>query len=245
MNEEMFSGKADNYDRYRPSYPQKLIDYLFDVTLADSVADIGAGTGKFTECLAKKPWDIIAVEPNEDMLQKLRNNVPSVKIIRAPAENTGIADHSVDLVTTAQAFHWFDAEGFKAECKRILTKRGQLAIVWNEREKCGLSAERDRVCMKYCGMSCRGEVGNRETAEGCRFLREEYFHSYERYSAENIVPMDEERFLGDMLSRSYSLSEDDEGYPQFISELKNVFARFEKNGQVLVPYRTICYLGDF
>ena len=67
MNEEKFTGKADLYDKYRPSYPRELIDWLYDKTKAETVADIGAGTGKFTLCLTAKPWKITAVEPNDDM----------------------------------------------------------------------------------------------------------------------------------------------------------------------------------
>lgn len=105
MNEEKFSGKAEHYDRYRPSYPDRLIDWLYEKTGAEAVADIGAGTGKLTSCLAKKPWRVTAVEPNADMLARLKENVPEARIIQASAEHTGIKANSVDLVTVAQAFH--------------------------------------------------------------------------------------------------------------------------------------------
>lgn len=245
MNEEKFTGKADVYDKYRPTYPAEIIDWLYEKTNAETVADIGAGTGIFTKCLSAKPWKITAVEPNADMLEKLRGNFPNIEIVNAPAENTGIAPNSIDLVTTAQAFHWFDEDKFKAECKRIFTQNGQLAIVWNERLKCDLSAERDKVCVKYCGKSHSGEVGNRGSSEGDRFLRNEYFDSVEYFCVDNIISMDEERFLGDMFSRSYSLKENDENYSRFVDELRQVFAKYENSGRVEVPYKTRCYLGKF
>lgn len=245
MNEEKFTGKADVYDKYRPAYPAELIDWLYEKTHAETVADIGAGTGIFTKCLSAKPWKITAVEPNADMLEKLRANLPNIEIVNAPAENTGITAGSIDLVTTAQAFHWFDEEKFKAECKRIFTPNGRLAIVWNERLNCDFSSERNKVCVKYCGMSHRGEVGNRGSSEGDLFLRNEYFDSVEYFCADNIITMDEERFLGDMFSRSYSLKESDENYSRFVEELRCVFAKYEKAGRVEVPYKTRCYLGKF
>lgn len=72
MNENKFTGKAELYSKYRPSYPEKLIDWLYDMTNAEAVADIGAGTGIFTSALLKKPWSVTAVEPNSDMLSVLK-----------------------------------------------------------------------------------------------------------------------------------------------------------------------------
>ena len=66
-----FSGKADDYARYRPSYPTELIEYLYETAQTDSAADIGAGTGIFTRLLMNKPWKVTAVEPNADMLRKI------------------------------------------------------------------------------------------------------------------------------------------------------------------------------
>ncbi len=103
MNEEKFTGKADVYDKYRPTYPAELIQWLWEKTHAETVADIGAGTGIFTKCLSAKPWKITAVEPNADMLEKLRVNLSGIEIVNAPAEDTGITSASVDLVTAAQA----------------------------------------------------------------------------------------------------------------------------------------------
>ena len=50
------------------------------------------------------------------------------------AEATGLSEHSVDFVTAAQAFHWFDKEAFKVECQRILKPRGNFMIIWNTRD---------------------------------------------------------------------------------------------------------------
>lgn len=242
MNEEIFSGKADVYDRYRPSYPKELIDWLYEKTHAASVADIGAGTGKFTACLVEKPWDITAVEPNGDMLEKLRKNLPHIRIVNAPAEDTGLAAGSVDLVTAATAFHWFDKEKFKAECLRIFTPGGRLALVWNNHGKNDFSCERDRIFLKYCG-TCNSITGGEE--EGDRFLRNEYFSEMEFFAAPNNVPMDEEGFVGYSLSHSYSLKEGDEGYGEFAAELHTAFKKYEKDGIAEMPFRTTCYLGRF
>lgn len=245
MNEEKFTGKADLYDKYRPSYPDALTDWLYEKTNAGSVADIGAGTGKFTLCLSKKPWEITAVEPNPDMCSVLRKNAAFAQIVNAPAENTGIESGSADLITVAQAFHWFDEEKFKKECKRILKPNGRLAIVFNERsyKECDISSERDKICQKYCGAFHSGHVGNRTSEEGDSFLRSEYFSEVEFFSAENNVTMDMETFVGDTLSRSYALEENDPKFGEFKQELEKLFQKYQKDGKLLIKYTCVCYLG--
>ncbi len=240
MNEEIFTGKAKAYDKYRPSYPTELIEWLYEKTRAKTVADIGAGTGKFTECLTKKPWRVTAVEPNADMLQRLRANFPDIEIINAPAEGTGLKANSVDLVTAATAFHWFDREKFKSECRRILTENGHLAIIGNNRVDNEFMTGRNKISLKYCG-KCHGEGSSYSDT----FLRNEYFAHMEYYSAEFDVPMDEERFLGDMISHSYSLKKGDDNFEQYIDELRELFYKYQQNGTVKVKYQTDCYLGKF
>lgn len=246
MNEEKFSGKADIYDKYRPSYPDALIDFLYENARCDAIADIGAGTGKFTRCLLKKPWKVTAVEPNADMRGKLKN-ITGITIVDAPAENTGLAAKSVGLVTVAQAFHWFDEELFKAECGRILTDGGKLAIVFNERnyDGCEISSVRDEICQRYCGAFHSGHVGKRSSEEGDRFLRNEYFSEVKAFCCENDIELDMNGFVGDTLSRSYALKDGDRDYKAFVRELENVFAEFSRGGKVTVKYNTKCYLGSF
>lgn len=246
MNEEKFTGKAALYAQYRPSYPNSLIDWLYEHANATCVADIGAGTGIFTRCLQSKPWRLSAVEPNSDMQRELRRTLgEDVALYGNSAENTGIPDNSVDLVTVAQAFHWFDEVKFKAECRRILTSAGKLAVIWNERVHSGISDERNSVCMKYCGKFHSGHVGNRNGTDGDRFLRNEYFSSVEYFATENNVPMTKEEFIGDTLSRSYALTSSDKLYDEFIAALGEVFAKYKKNDTIIMEYKTSCYLGTF
>lgn len=244
MNEEKFTGRADAYERFRPSYPDALIDFLYQNARCEVVADIGAGTGKFTRCLLQRPWKVIAVEPNADMRGKLMN-IAGITVVNASAENTGLAANSVGLVTVAQAFHWFDEEQFKAECKRILTDDGQLAIVFNERnyDGCEISSVRDGICKRYCGAFHSGHVGKRSSEEGDKFLKNEYFSDVRVFRYENDIETDMDGFIGDTLSRSYALKSDDKDFGAFTRELENAFKKFSHNGKVTVKYNTMCYLG--
>ena len=126
MNEERFTGKADVYKKFRPSYPKELIDYLYSQVgfSQDSViADIGSGTGIFSRLLLECGSQVYCVEPNDDMRQTAEKDLAGFRnfiSVNAAAENTGLQEKSVHFVTAAQAFHWFDRQAYKLECQRIL-----------------------------------------------------------------------------------------------------------------------------
>jgi ubiquinone/menaquinone biosynthesis C-methylase UbiE len=130
-----FSGKADVYAMARPHYAEAAIDYILSITSPDAVfADIGAGTGIFTEELAKRGVEIYAVDPNDDMRTQLNGVLTpftNANIINGSAETTMLPDHSVDVITVAQALHWFDLDAFKRECQRILKPGGKVVTVYN------------------------------------------------------------------------------------------------------------------
>lgn len=247
MNEDKFSGKAEAYSKYRPSYPDSLIEWLFNKTMAENIADIGAGTGIFTDCLLKKPWKVTAVEPNADMFFYLKSSLgKKVSIVQSSAEATGLKSDSFDLVTVAQAFHWFDKQKFKQECERILRTDGKLAVVFNKRCQNDIADERNKVCMKYCNSYHTGHVHTGYADfDGDSFLRNEYFKSVNYFSTENQINMSKERFIGDNLSRSYALKPDDKLYNNFVSELEEVFDKYGCNGFIHQQYITECYLGSF
>lgn len=246
MNEQVFTGKADIYEKFRPGYPQELIDYLYEESPCENVADIGAGTGKFTRCLLHKPWNITAVEPNPDMREKL-SEISGIKVVNAPAENTGLPDKSFGLVTAAQAFHWFDENAFKTECRRILTENGKVAIIWNSFINEGLAARQLEICRRLCPalIQNRGFAGKRSHEEGDKFLRGGYFKELEvtEYMSKRIF--DRESFIGETLSRSYAPKKGDENYKPFLNELNSLFTEYEKIGDTAVKTKTVCYLGKF
>lgn len=246
MNERKFTGKAELYEKYRPGYPDELIDFLYDNARCEAVADIGAGTGKFTRCLLNKPWSVTAVEPNADMREKLAA-IGGITVVNAPAENTGLAERSVGLVTAAQAFHWFDAERFKEECKRVLTDDGKTAVIWNSFVEEGVAARQMEVCRKYCLdlIINQGRAGKRSAEEGDKFLRSGYFRELEVVEFPGERVFDRESFIGETLSRSYAPKPGKPNYERFVEALNAVFSEFESGGKAVVKCRTMCYLGRF
>ncbi|MBV8979935.1 MAG: methyltransferase domain-containing protein [Acidimicrobiia bacterium] len=133
-----FSAGSGAYARGRPSYPQEAIDFLADkIALGPGkkVLDLAAGTGKFTALLVPTGAEVVAVEPVKEMGDQLRSSVPGVDVLEGTAEAVPLPDASVDAVTVAQAFHWFDAPLALAEIARVLNAGGDLAMLWNRRDE--------------------------------------------------------------------------------------------------------------
>lgn len=132
-----FGAEADTYERSRPSYPVDLVSWLvatLRVGPGTRLVDLAAGTGILTALLAERA-SVVAVEPVAGMLEILRRKLPAVPVVRGVAEALPFASGSLDAVTVAQAFHWFDPPKALAELRRCLRKGGRFAVVWNARDR--------------------------------------------------------------------------------------------------------------
>ena len=128
-----FARAADVYERSRPSYPQEAIDWLVAQTglgPGRTVVDLGAGTGKLTRLLLPTRARVIAVEP----IAEMRAHIDGAEVLDGTAEGIPLPDGSADVVTVAQAFHWFDQDRALPEIHRVLRVRGILVLVWNMRD---------------------------------------------------------------------------------------------------------------
>jgi SAM-dependent methyltransferase len=128
---------ADLYERARPGYPDEAVAYLasrLGLEPGRVVVDLAAGTGKLTRSLVPTGARVIAVEPLEEMRSVLAGLLPDVELLAATAESLPLADASVDAVTAAQAFHWFDPEPALKEIARVLRPGGALSLIWNIRD---------------------------------------------------------------------------------------------------------------
>jgi len=133
-----FERGANDYERARPSYPSGAVDRIVDVCgLAPgvTVCDLAAGTGKLTRLLVPSGADIVAVEPVAAMREQLARAVPGVDVVDGTAESIPLGDESVDALTAAQAFHWFDTDRALPEMRRVLRPGGHLVLVWNVRDE--------------------------------------------------------------------------------------------------------------
>jgi SAM-dependent methyltransferase len=126
-----FSRAAQAYERGRPGYPADALAWLGD-QLGPRVIDLAAGTGMLTRELAARDFDVVAVEPVEQMRSLIAAG-DRVRVLDGTAEAIPAGDASADAVTVAQAFHWFDGPRALREIHRVLASGGVLALVWNRR----------------------------------------------------------------------------------------------------------------
>ena len=137
---ERFSSRVDDYQKYRPDYPQSLVTEIIKQSgLDDSavIADFGSGTGIFTRRLLQAGFEVYAVEPNREMRVAAESTLaaePGFTSIDGSAEDSRLESASIDLITAAQAFHWFNTDTAKQEFRRVLKPQGQLALIWNKRK---------------------------------------------------------------------------------------------------------------
>jgi SAM-dependent methyltransferase len=246
---ERFSDRVAAYAKARPDYPAGVVDVLRSragLGPGCVVADVGAGTGIFTRMLARTGAVVHAVEPNGSMLAALIEGLsPSstIRTHRRPAEATNLSDSSIDLVTAAQAFHWFDQDAVGREFRRILRPRGAVALVWNERVVTtpflvGYEELLRRWATDYAQVDHRNvttEVIERFFASG----------PVEHHTFDHHQDLDLAGLRDRLLSSSYTPSSDDPARRPMLAELVALFAEHEEAGTVRFDYRTQLHLGRF
>ena len=247
-NDCKFSGKANIYARYRPTYPEEYLKYLAaDCGLQPGIdaADIGSGTGILTRQLLAREARVFAVEPNNDMRRKAEAELSMYSgfvSVNAAAEHTGLADKSIDLITVAQAFHWFDPGQFQSECRRILRSGAKAALVWNSRDEMSpLVNELGEICLKFCPEYNGFSGGIQKTPE----IYQQFFRdgSYEYRVFRDDLAYDRESFIGRIMSASYALCEDNPKYQTFVDAIILLFDKYSDADRIIVPNLTRSYAG--
>ena len=152
-----FNGLTTEYVTGRPMYAKAFIEDLylqFGFSEQSVIADIGSGTGKFAVQLLEKGSTVYCVEPNDDMrgtaIQEL-GTFEKFYAVKGTDRKINIEEKSVDYITTAQAFHWFDVSAFRKECRRILKKGGLIFLIWNIRD---MTDEMNRKCFEIYSEYC-------------------------------------------------------------------------------------------
>lgn len=123
-----FSKQAEIYSKFRPTYPKELFEYLKSLTAGHELAwDCGTGNGQSAVQLAAYYEKIYATDPSQE---QIKNAILNEKIIYRveKAEQPNLGDNSIDLITVAQAVHWFDFHKFYPEVKRVLKTNGIIAV---------------------------------------------------------------------------------------------------------------------
>ncbi len=244
-----FSDRVTNYVRYRPSYPQTLVDTLISYCkLSDQsvIADIGSGPGTFSELLLNRHYRVTGVEPNKEMREtaehqySAKSNFSSVD---GTSESTGLKDCSVDLITAAQAFHWFDLKKTREEFNRILKPDGSIAVIWNQRDLSRpLQIEYDQMLRQHAAEYNRVNHMNITDDNVADFFSP---GRVEKQVFPNAQQFDLDGFLGRINSASYTPKQNTAEYQDLEVVARRLFNKYKENETIVFEYQTSLYIGSF
>ncbi|MGI8950480.1 MAG: class I SAM-dependent methyltransferase [Chitinophagaceae bacterium] len=247
LTTERFSNRVENYVKYRPHYPEKIVDYLTDEINFSSkkiVADIGSGTGILTELFLQNKNIVYAVEPNAAMrlkAEELLNNYSNFISVDGTAEHTKLENKSIDLIVAAQAFHWFDAQKTKQEFQRIAKQNAYVFLIWNERMvSSDFEKDYENLLLKYATDYTTVDHRNIYEEKIAEFFQPNNF-SYAEFENEQIF--DFGGLKGRLLSSSYIPNEHNENFDKMIKELHDLFQKHAVNNKVGFDYKTKLYFG--
>lgn len=246
---QRFSDRVDNYIKYRPNYPQGVIDCLMEhtgITTESTIVDVGSGTGIFSELLLKNDFKVIGIEPNLEMrlaAERLLQHHQGFKSIDGTAEVTTLPDQQTDLIVATQAFHWFEPATTRKEFKRILTPRGKVALIWNDRKFDAPFGQAYENYLLTHGTDYR-KVNHRQIDR----KRIERFFEHDQVALHtyyNYQEFDFEGLKGRALSSSYFPNSDSPQFETLMQELRTLFDHHRQNGVVRVEYDTLVFIGQF
>jgi SAM-dependent methyltransferase len=243
-----FSTRVSDYVKYRPGYPPGVIGLLESecgLVPSSEVADVGSGTGLLSEPFLRNGNRVYGVEPNREMREageQVLAAYPNFVSVEGRAEETTLADASVDFVVAGQAFHWFDPTGARREFLRILRPGGWVVVAWNDRRTGGtpLLEDYERLLLEY-GTDYR-EVSAKYMEEAS--LSTLYGGAEVRTAAfGNEQVFDYEGLRGRLASSSYAPQPGHPRHEPMMRELEALFRRHERDGRVVVVYDTKVFYG--
>lgn len=247
---DRFSDKAKKYELYRPTYPEDVLLKILDKckivpSIKIKVADIGSGTGKFTQLLLADGFTVYAVEPNEQMRTIAENkfkNYSNFNSINKMAENTNLENNSISLITVAQAFHYFDLEKVKNEFKRILKKDGKVVLLWNFRlRESKFIQEYEEIIYNLHSSKIKPTHAQDNMTDE---IFKAFFTNYEIINLPNSQEFDFNGLWGRTLSNNHMPKEDEPEYTKLYNSIKKLFNKYNQNGKVIFEYRTQIVIGD-
>ena len=241
---QRFSSRVENYVRYRPGYPHEVVELLkkeCGLTPDSVIADIAFGTGIFTRMLLENGNRVFGVEPNAEMRRagkQFLSSYPRFTSVIGTAEATTLPDHNVDIVTAAQAAHWFDREKARREFLRILKPGGWLVLLWNDRriDSTEFLRQYEQLLRTY------GTDYEDVRHQGMTLAIDGFFgNSFQTRAFEYKQTFDYAGLEGRLLSSSYVPQKDSPKYDPMLRELRSIFDSHQVGGKVSFDYDTRIY----
>lgn len=244
-----FEAAVERYERGRPGYPDDAVSYLvaeLGIGPGHDLVELGAGTGKFTELIARTGAEIIAIEPVAGMRAALGRACPTVTVLDGTAEGIPLEDASADAVVAAQAFHWFDGDRALAEIHRVLRPEGRLGMIWNARDEASDWSEKlTAIFDRLAGDGPRYERHGSRWRDA--FERTTLFGPLHHQVAYHVHEVTREGFLDRVLSVSYVASAPESERERVIDEVLQLLdtdPELKGREVVVMPYRTDVYRCD-
>ena len=242
-----FSSKAANYDKYRWDYPPAAIEAIVEITqlsASSSLADLGAGTGMLAKHFVDKVKRVYAVEPNVEMRQIMTGslgNIRSISVMDGCAEETNLPDESVDIITVAQAIHWFDPQASRKEMLRILKNNGWLAVLKNCRTDKELTMQTESLMTEAYGADFSA-TRKRPKEKPLQF----YFGSdhFQKMTFPFQFQQDWEGYMGAIQSASFMPDESHPRFKKLEEEARKVFFKFSRCEILTVRGETELFIGQ-
>lgn len=243
----IFSPKVADYVASRPDYPAPLFDALrvaCSLHPGAAVADIGAGTGLLTQGLLAQGYNVTAIEPSAAMraaADQALSQFAHYRSAQGSAEHIALPDASVDLITAAQAFHWFDVDAARAEFLRVLKPHGQVALIWNDRVLTDpLHTALNALFAKYGGPKRDALLAHEDRGNVSAFFGATVPQQWAWPHAHHL---NEAALLSLVFSRSYMPDKDSPVGQQACADVREIFERLAVDGVVAVRYTTVAMLG--
>ena len=237
-----FSDRVEDYAKYRPGYPPEMFELLkreCGLFRHTYIADIGCGTGILARYFLEEGNIVLGVEPNAEMRAYAERDLAEFKkftSVNATAEVTTLPNTCVDMITAAQAAHWFDPAKARAEFVRILKPGGWVVLIWNEREvdSTPFLLEYEKLLLEF-GTDYVNVRHDRTTDNVSRFFaplesREAVF--------ENRQLFDFAGLRGRLMSSSYVPTDESANHSSMMAELKRLFDAHQMDGRVNFKYKT-------
>jgi ubiquinone/menaquinone biosynthesis C-methylase UbiE len=243
-----FDGLAAGYDRHRPNYPSEAIDYFIKTCALQpsmQIVDVGCGTGISTRILAARGFNVIGIEPNTDMRRQARSigtpSGPTASFQAGRADATGLPDACAAAVVAAQSFHWFANDSSLTEFRRLLIPGGWLALLWNEQDRSDPFTEAYyQALVRY---SPEPDLAARTYHDSANvFLKSRLFQSLSNAVFAHQQSLDLNQLIGRAFSTSY-VSREGVRRQKLEAELRAMFAKYQRGGELIMRYETAVYLG--
>jgi ubiquinone/menaquinone biosynthesis C-methylase UbiE len=245
---ERFSGRVQAYVAYRPRFPRGIVTFLREhgaLTERAVVADVGAGTGMLAEIFLEAGHRVIAVEPNDEMLEVCRvlaAHEPALEVVQGSAEATTLPDASLDLIAVGRAMHWFDWPRAHREFQRILRPDGWVLVATNGHRDSGAAVSNR---LSEILRTWRTDSAEADTRRDFNDRLREFLDTsnWQRTTLHHSMTIDFATLLGYAESLSAIPRPGERGYDGMVAELRAVFEEYQREGLLVTPLACQLFLG--